>query len=159
MADEEEQASGAIKSPQDFVGGVALLALSVVAYFGMTSLGSMRGFSFGAGTVPRLFTLLLGGLSVLIIVSSFTNRGPKLERFPWRGPVFILASVAFFGLSIRTLGLAVTGVITVLLSGAAIDDFKLKEGLIFAIAITAFCAFLFPFALGQPIPLWPSFLR
>ncbi len=73
--------------------------------------------------------------------------------------MFILASVAFFGLAIRTLGLAVTGVITVLLSGAAIDDFRIKEGLIFAIAITAFCAFLFPFALGQPIPLWPTFLR
>jgi putative tricarboxylic transport membrane protein len=95
----------------------------------------------------------------MIIVSSFTNRGPKLERFPWRGPLFIIASVVFFGLSIRTLGLAITGVITVMLSGAAVEDFRLKEGIIFALAITAFCAFLFPFALGQPIPLWPTFLR
>jgi putative tricarboxylic transport membrane protein len=150
---------GIVKSPQDFVGGIALLAIAVVAYFGMLKLGAMRGFSFGAGTVPRLFAFLLGALSVLIIVGSFTARGPKLERFPWRGPVFILASVAFFGLTIRTLGLAVTGVITVLLSGAAMDDFRIKEGLIFAVAITAFCAFLFPFALGQPIPLWPTFLR
>ncbi len=125
----------------------------------MSKLGSMRGFSFGAGTVPRLFCLLLGLLSVLIIVSSFTTRGPKLENVPWRGPVFILASVVFFGLSIRTLGLAVTGVITVLLSGLAVEDFKIGEGLIFAVAITAFCAFLFPFALGQPIPLWPTFIR
>jgi putative tricarboxylic transport membrane protein len=159
MSDEAGQAEGAIKSPQDFIGGVALLAITVVAYFAMTKLGSMRGFSFGAGTVPRLFCLLLGALGVLIIVSSFTNRGPKLERFPWRGPLFIIASVVFFGLSIRTLGLAVTGVITVMLSGAAVDDFRIKEGLLFAVAITAFCAFLFPFALGQPIPLWPTFLR
>ncbi len=119
----------------------------------------MRGFSFGAGTVPRLFCLLLGLLAVLIIISSFTTRGPKLERVPWRGPVFILASVVFFGLSIRTLGLAITGVITVLLSGLAVEDFKIGEGVIFAVAITAFCAFLFPFALGQPIPLWPTFIR
>jgi putative tricarboxylic transport membrane protein len=159
MSDEAGQASGPIKSPQDFVGGVALLAITVVAYFAMSKLGVMRGFSFGAGTVPRLFCLLLGCLSVLIIVSSFTNRGPRLETFPWRGPLFIIASVAFFGLSIRTLGLAITGVITVLLSGAAVEDFRLKEGMIFAVAITAFCAFLFPFALGQPIPLWPTFLR
>jgi putative tricarboxylic transport membrane protein len=152
-------ASGPIKSPQDFVGGIALLAIAVVAYFSMSSLGSMRRFSFGAGTVPRLFCLLLGGLSILIIVSSFTNRGPKLENIPWRGPVFILASVVFFGFAIRTLGLAITGVITVLLSGVAVDDFKIGEGLIFAVVITAFCAFLFPFALGQPIPLWPTFIR
>ncbi len=159
MAEETEKTTGAIKSPQDFVGGIALLALTVVAYFAMTKLGSMRGFSFGAGTVPRLFCLLLGLLSVLIIVSSFTNRGPKLERIPWRGPVFILAAVVFFGLTIRTLGLAITGMITVLMAGMAVEDFKIGEGLIFAVLITAFCAFLFPFALGQPIPLWPTFLR
>jgi putative tricarboxylic transport membrane protein len=159
MADDSGQASGPIKSPQDFIGGIALLAISVVAYFAMSKLGGMRGFSFGAGTVPRLFCLLLGSLSVLIIVSSFTNRGPKLEHIPWRGPVFILASVVFFGLTIRLLGLAVSGVITVLLSGMAVDDFKLGEGVIFAVVITAFCAFLFPFALGQPIPLWPTFLN
>lgn len=159
MSEESTTAAGPIKSPQDFVGGIALLAISVVAYVAMSKLGAMRGFSFGAGTVPRLFCLLLGLLAVLIIVSSFTDRGPKLERIPWRGPVFVLASVVFFGLSIRTLGLAVTGVITVMLSGMAVDDFKLGQGAIFAVVITAFCAFLFPFALGQPIPLWPTFIR
>jgi hypothetical protein len=159
MSDDAEQASGPIKSPQDFVGGVALLAITVVAYFAMSKLGVMRGFSFGAGTVPRLFALLLGVLAILIIISSFTNRGPKLEHIPWRGPIFILAAVIFFGLSIRTLGLGITGIITVMLAGAAVDDFRIGEGLIFAVVITAFCAFLFPFALGQPIPLWPSFLR
>jgi putative tricarboxylic transport membrane protein len=159
MAEESGQAAGPIKSPQDFIGGVALLAISVVAYFAMSKLGVMRGFSFGAGTVPRLFCLLLGFLAVVIIAGSFTNKGPKLESIPWRGPIFILAAVIFFGLSIRTLGLGITGVITVMLAGAAVDDFKIGEGLIFAALITAFCAFLFPFALGQPIPLWPTFLR
>jgi putative tricarboxylic transport membrane protein len=161
MADEteKEMATGAIKSPQDFIGGIALLAISIVAYVAMSKLGVMRGFSFGAGTVPRLFCLLLGVLSIAIIISSFTNRGPKLEHIPWRGPVFILASVIFFGLAIRTLGLAISGVITVLLAGMAVDDFKLGEGVIFAAIITAFCAFLFPFALGQPIPLWPTFIN
>jgi putative tricarboxylic transport membrane protein len=159
MSDDAEQASGPIKSPQDFIGGVALLAITVVAYFAMSKLGVMRGFSFGAGTVPRLFALLLGVLAILIIASSFTNRGPKLEHIPWRGPIFILAAVIFFGLSIRTLGLGITGIITVMLAGAAVDDFRIGEGLIFAVLITGFCAFLFPFALGQPIPLWPTFLR
>lgn len=159
MAEDTEKTTGAIKSPQDFVGGIALLAMAVVAYVAMAKLGSMRGFSFGAGTVPRLFCLLLGLLSVLIIISSFTTRGPKLERIPWRGPVFILAAVVFFGLTIRTLGLAITGMITVLMAGMAVDDFKIGEGVIFAALITAFCAFLFPFALGQPIPLWPTFLN
>jgi putative tricarboxylic transport membrane protein len=181
MEEDTTSTGGLIKSPQDFVGGVALLAITVAAYIGLMSLGSMRGFQFGSGTAPRLFCLLLGALSLLILISSFTNRGPKLENFPLRGPLFILSSVVFFGATIRGfsfefpsflqyifgpvkltfpgLGLAVSGVITVLLAGAAIDDFRLKEGIIFAVSITAFCAFLFPFALGQPIPLWPTFLQ
>jgi putative tricarboxylic transport membrane protein len=67
--------------------------------------------------------------------------------------------VVFFGVSIRTLGLGITGIITVMLAGAAVDDFKIGEGIIFAAIMTGFCAFLFPFALGQPIPLWPTFLN
>ncbi|MGL4635804.1 MAG: tripartite tricarboxylate transporter TctB family protein [Beijerinckiaceae bacterium] len=157
MSGESDNNPGLVKSPQDFVGGLALLAITIVAYVGMTKLSGMRGFSFGAGTVPRLFCGILGGLSLLIMFSSFTTRGPKLERFPWRGPLFVILAVAFFGISIRTLGLAITGVITVMLAGSAVDDFKLKEGAIFAVAITTFCALLFPFALGQPIPLWPTF--
>ena len=32
MAEDTEKTTGAIKSPQDFVGGIALLAMAVVAY-------------------------------------------------------------------------------------------------------------------------------
>ena len=159
MSEQSDESRGLIKSPQDFVGGMALLALTLVAYIGMSNLSGMRGFSFGAGTVPRLFCGILGALSIILVFLSFTKHGPKLEKFPWRGPLFVIAAVAFFGLSIRTLGLGITGVITVLLAGSAVDDFRLKEGIVFALAITAFCAFLFPFALGQPIPLYPTFLR
>ncbi|MFM9974281.1 MAG: tripartite tricarboxylate transporter TctB family protein [Beijerinckiaceae bacterium] len=159
MSNSTDKERGLIKSPQDFVGGMALLALTIVAYIGMSNLSGMRGFSFGAGTVPRLFCGILGVLSIILVFLSFTKHGPKLEKFPWRGPLFVIAAVAFFGLTIRTLGLGITGVITVLLAGSAVEDFELKEGIIFALAMTAFCALLFPFALGQPIPLYPTFLR
>ncbi len=159
MSNSTDKERGLIKSPQDFVGGMALLALTIVAYIGMSNLSGMRGFSFGAGTVPRLFCGILGVLSIILVFLSFTKHGPKLEKFPWRGPLFVIAAVAFFGLTIRTLGLGITGVITVLLAGSAVEDFELKEGIIFALAMTTFCALLFPFALGQPIPLYPTFLR
>jgi hypothetical protein len=102
-------------------------------------------------------------------VTAFTTRGPKLESVPMRAPAFILAAVTFFGLTIRGidlgfiqipgLGLAISGFITVLLAGAAMKDFKLGEGIVFAAAVTLFCCLLFPIALGQPIPLYPPFLR
>jgi putative tricarboxylic transport membrane protein len=157
--DKGGEPAGLIKAPQDFVGGLALVLLAVAAWFGLQSLGSMRGFQFGSGTAPRIFAVMVGLGGLLVMLLSFTNRGPKLESIPLRGPVLILGSVFFFGLTIRTLGLGITGVITVMLASFAMSDAKLGETAIFAVAMTAFCAFLFPFALGQPIPLWPVFLR
>jgi putative tricarboxylic transport membrane protein len=161
MAGEEGERNGAglIKSPQDFIGGIALVAIAVAAWFALQNLGSMRGFQFGSGTAPRLFAAMLAIFGLVVVALSFTTRGPKLEHFPWRGPVFILGAVVFFGLTIRTLGLGITGVITVMLATFAVNDARLGESAIFAVVITGFCAFLFPFALGQPIPLWPVFLR
>jgi putative tricarboxylic transport membrane protein len=155
MSDDSADRSGPIKAPQDFIGGVALVALGIAAWFGLQSLGSMRGFQFGSGTAPRIFAAMLTGLGLLVTALSFTTRGPKLENIPLRGPVMIV----FFGLTIRTLGLGITGVITVMVASFAMNDARIGETTIFAVAITAFCAFLFPFALGQPIPLWPVFLR
>ena len=51
-----------IRGPQDFVGGVALMAIALFALWASSDLQGMRGFSFGAGTAPRMFSVLLLGL-------------------------------------------------------------------------------------------------
>ena len=48
-----------IRGPQDFVGGLALMALALFALWASSDLQGMRGFSFGAGTAPRMFGVLL----------------------------------------------------------------------------------------------------
>ena len=95
--------------------------------------------------------LIAGGLVAWI------NGFPKRDRFGIQGPLTIVGSVLFFAFAIRDLGLAVTGIPVVLIASFASKDAEWKEALIFGAAITAFCAMLFPIALGQPIPLWPTF--
>lgn len=168
-AETASEGRGLIKSPQNFVGGLVLLVFSTVCYLQVVNLAGIKGSTFGSGTVPRAFCLVLGLISLLVMLSGFTTQGPKLERFPWRAPLFIMLAIAFFGLTIRGfdlgfvqvpgLGLAISGFFTVMLAGAAMDDFRIGEGLMFAVVVTAFCCFLFPFALGLPIPLYPPFLR
>ena len=65
--------------------------------------------------------------------------------------------VLFFALAIRDFGLAITGVPMIMIASFATPDFRWKEAIVFGLAITAFCALIFPYALGQPIPLWPTF--
>ena len=55
-----------VRGPQDFVGGIALMAIAVFALWASSDLQGMHGFSFGAGTAPRMFAgLLLGLIEIL----------------------------------------------------------------------------------------------
>ena len=42
-----------IRGPQDFFGGLALMAIAAFALWASSDLQGMQGFSFGAGTAPR----------------------------------------------------------------------------------------------------------
>src|SRR5262249_50271778 len=44
-----------IRGPQDYFGGVALIAMALFALYSSSDLPGMRGFQFGPGTAPRLF--------------------------------------------------------------------------------------------------------
>ncbi|MCZ8186499.1 MAG: tripartite tricarboxylate transporter TctB family protein [Beijerinckiaceae bacterium] len=150
----------AARSPQDMIGGIAMVLIGVFALYLVKDLPAAGRVGFASGTAPRIFAYCLIGLGLAVTVIGWLKEGPGLERLSIRGPVAILGSVLFFAFSIRTLGLALTGVPMVLISTAAAQErYRWKEALLFAIGITAFCAVLFPIALGQPIPLWPTFLR
>ena len=43
-----------VRGPQDFIGGVALMAIALFALWASSDLQGMRGFSFGVGTAPRM---------------------------------------------------------------------------------------------------------
>ena len=55
-----------VRGPQDFVGGIALMAIAAFALWASSDLQGMHGFSFGAGTVPRMFSVLLLGLGAAV---------------------------------------------------------------------------------------------
>src|SRR5262249_25754949 len=52
----------AVRAPQDFYGGAALVGLAVIAMLASNELPGQRGFAFGPGTAPRLFATLLATL-------------------------------------------------------------------------------------------------
>lgn len=149
--------SGSARSMQDIVGGVILVLIALVALYLVRDLPATGRVGFASGTAPRLFAYGLLALGAYITVMGFITEGPEIEGFPLRGPLAILGSVLFFAISIRTLGLAVTGVPMVMMAAMATPEGRWKESLIFAICMTAFCGLLFPTILGQPIPLWPRF--
>jgi len=146
------------RAPQDYFGGVVLVALSLFALWASSDLQGMRGFSFGAGTAPRMFGVLMLGLGLAIMLVGVLSEGPQLAKYAWRGPLFVSLAILSFALSIRPLGLVISAFTSFMISALGTPETKWKETLIVGIALTAFCSFLFPYALGLPLQLRPWFL-
>jgi putative tricarboxylic transport membrane protein len=149
------QATGFIRNPQDFWGGMALLLFALFTLWAGSDLPGMRGFAFGPGTAPRLFGVVLAGVSVLIVVGGLISHGPPLERWGIRAPVLFLASVVFFGATVRPWGLVISSFLTLMIAAAASKEVRWVESVIWSAVLTAGCVALFIFGLNLPLQLWP----
>src|SRR5215470_2067425 len=71
-----------IKGPQDFVGGLVLVGVSLFALWACSDLQGMHGFSFGPGTAPRMFATLLMGLGAAVAVVGVVQEGRACSTIP-----------------------------------------------------------------------------
>jgi hypothetical protein len=147
-----------LRAPQDYYGGVVLMAIALFALWASSDLQGMHGFSFGAGTAPRMFGLLLLALGAAVAVIGVVTDGPQLVTYHWRGPLFVSLAILTFAVSIRPLGLVVTGLASFLIASLGTSETRWVETLIVGVCLTVGCALLFPYVLGLPMPLFPRFL-
>src|SRR6266550_2905475 len=94
-----------VRGPQDFVGGIALMAIALFALWASSDLQGMHGFSFGAGTAPRMFGFLLLGLGAAVTLVVVLTEGAHLAKYHWRGPLFVSLSILSFAVTIRPMGM------------------------------------------------------
>ena len=147
-----------VRNPQDFVGGIAMMAIAVCALWASSDLQGMRGFSFGAGTAPRMFASLLLGLGAAITIVGVVTEGQHLAKYHWRGPLFVTLAILSFALTIRSMGMIFAAMTSFLIAACGSPETRWVETVIVGACLTAFCALLFPYALGLPLQLLPTFM-
>jgi putative tricarboxylic transport membrane protein len=147
-----------VRNPQDFVGGIAMMAIAVFALWASSDLQGMRGFSFGAGTAPRMFAGLLLGLGAAITIVGVVTEGQHLAKYHWRGPLFVTLAILSFALTIRSMGMIFAAMTSFLIAACGSPETRWVETVIVGACLTAFCALLFPYALGLPLQLLPTFM-
>ena len=147
-----------LRGPQDYFGGVALMAIALFALWASSDLQGMHGFSFGAGTAPRMFGILLLVLGMAVAAMGVLRDGAALAVYHWRGPLFVSLAILCFAVSIRPLGLVVSGLASFLIAALGTHETRWIETLIVGVCLTIGCALLFPYVLGLPMPLFPRFL-
>jgi putative tricarboxylic transport membrane protein len=105
-----------------------------------------------------MFAVLLLGLGAAVALVGLVTEGPAVAHYSWRGPLFVMAGIVFFAFAIRPLGLIVSGLATFLISALGSHETRWVEAVIVGVCLTIGCAFLFPYVLGLPMPLFPRFL-
>lgn len=158
-----------IAAPQDFAGGLFLIAIGLGALWASSGLGMGTLRAMGPGMLPKSLAVMVAGLGALLLLTSLRVQGPRLESWTLRGLFFVILGACLFALVIRgaslpggfklpSLGLIVAGPLVAIVAAFASPETRLREVLIFAAVMTTLCALLFKYTLGLPIPLAPWLL-
>lgn len=142
-----------VRSPQDLLAGLVLIAIAVFALWASGNLSQGRLGAVGPGLMPRATAVLVGLVGAAVVLVAFIAPGPRLERWSLRGPVFVCLALLAFAVTIRWMGLVVAGPLVAIVGSAASPETRIKEILIFGIAVTLFSIALFKYVLNLPIPV------
>jgi putative tricarboxylic transport membrane protein len=143
------------RAPQDYYGGLVLVILATFMFVASADLPGQRGFAFGPGTAPRLFSWLMAGLGTAVTLVGVMTDGPAIEKYRIRGPALVVFAIFLFASLIRPFGLVVATYVTFMVSIMGSREMRWIESLIAAAFMTAGCVVLFVYLLGLPFQLWP----
>lgn len=147
------------KSLRDLLSGLIFIAFGLAfayAAFGY-EIGTPR--RMGPGLFPIVLAAILVGLGILVMIKAATDTGATdLGPIPWRALVLITGGLAFFGLTVKGIGLAPALAVTTFLSALASRENGPVFSLIFALVLTVFCYFIFVRALGMTAPVFGPWL-
>ena len=146
-----------VHGPRDLYGGLALVMLATVALIASADLPGQRGFAFGPGTAPRLFSFVLAAIGAAVALGGVFAEGPPIEKYRIRGPFFVIIAILAFAAMIRPLGLVPATFLAFMISIIGSTEMRWIESLIAAVGMTLFCVLLFVYLLNLPFQLWPRF--
>lgn len=146
-----------LKSSSDLGAGILLVVIPLAFLMAGRNLEHGTLSNMGPGQFPRYVAVLALLIGLVLIGKGIMAENVALPRLAFRPLACVLASVAFFGFAIDTLGLALTAIFTVVLAGLAVSEPKWRHIAMLAVGMSVFVSLVFVKGLGLPIPLWPQF--
>lgn len=148
-----------IRNPKDFWAGIIFIVIGVGAAIIARDYPMGTIARMGAGYFPFVLSCLLAAVGLIIAAASLKTTGEPVGEFAFRPLIVILSAVVVFGIIVKTLGMVISLALLVLATSFGGHEFKLKETLILAVVMSAFCTLVFIKGLGLPFPVWPAFLQ
>ena len=145
---------------KDILSGLVFVGFG--AAFGYAATGYPLGTALRMG--PGYFPLVLAGalvvLGVAILIKGVTAAAADspVGVVPWRGALFLLGALVYFGATVRGLGLVLALFGTAFLSALASRHNAPLAAFVIAAALTVACVAIFHYGLGVAVPLFGPWL-
>ncbi len=145
-----------IGHPKDFWSGMLFMGIGAFALIAGAKYTIGAAARMGPGYFPRILGILMVLLGAVLAFRSLRSKGEAVPPWKWRPTLLVLGSVVLFGAIVKTLGMAVSTVILIVVASAASHEFRWKESLIAGVALAVLAVGVFVIGLSLQLPIWPG---
>ncbi len=136
---------------KDFLSGLMFIGFGLLAlYFGQ-KLALGTPVRMGPGYVPRMLSLTLLGLGVLVCIISVVSGSEPVEPPKWKPITLVTIGIVCFGLLFERAGLIPALVVLIMIASLAGEEFKLIEVIGNIVVLSVLCTLVFKVGLGMNI--------
>jgi hypothetical protein len=142
-----------IRNPADFWSGLLFLTCA------LAFLGIARNYDFGSplrmgpSFFPVVLSVTLAVIGLTALLRSFATDGEPLGGFAVKGLLLITFGTLLFAALIERAGIVVAVSAITIVSAYVSVKFTWKQGVVMALVLSAFCALVFVYGLGVPMPI------
>ena len=143
------------RDTRDVIGGLGLTALGLfAAWYAHThyELGDLQ--RMGPAYFPIALGLILAVLGLLVAIPAWFRDGEPITVH-WKTLALVTVSIAVFGLLLKSLGIVVATIVSVLVSSVADSHTSWRARLLVALGVAAVTWLVFILGLSMVIPVWP----
>ena len=138
---------------KDFLSGLMFIGFGLIAlYFGQ-KLALGTPVRMGPGYVPRMLSLTLRGLGLLVCIIAVVSGSEPVERPKWKPITLVTLGIVCFALLFERAGLIPALVVLIMIASLAGEEFKLTEVLGNIVVLSVLCTLVFKVGLGMNISI------
>ena len=143
----------ALLDRNEFLSGLFVLVIGGICLAAVGDLEIGTAQEMGPGYVPRMLSLVLVGLGILICIVALVSDSDPVEKPKWKPITLVTIGIVCFALLFERAGLIPALIVLILIASLANEEFKLIEVIGNMVALSVLCTLVFKLGLGMNISI------